>query len=175
MRFDERWIGADQLERLAQLARRTNGLPGEVVEIGTWQGLSAIPIAQAVSPSSLHVVDHWRGDNEGVQGIDPELVKRDNFGIFQANVREAHLRNVLVWHMEWREWAAKWTRPVRFAHIDATHTADEVSDQIAFLKPLTCSGGILAGDDYDWPPVAEGVHRHFQPESPNGKLWWVVL
>jgi hypothetical protein len=176
-RFDERWISAEQLTRTAELAGSTNHLVGDVIEIGVWQGLSAIPIAHAVAPSVLNAVDHWLGDNAGVQGIDPELVRRDNYGIFMGNVAEAGLTGqVVVWRMDWREFARRWRWPVRFVHIDATHTADEVADTIELLRPHMVAGGIFAGDDYDWPLVAEGVHRHFSvvQEGP-GRLWWVRL
>ena len=72
------------------------GLPGEVIEVGTWQGLSAIPIARAVAPATLHVVDHRLGDGEAAVGIDPSKTERDNYGIFLSNLREAHVTNVRV-------------------------------------------------------------------------------
>jgi len=74
-----------------------------------------------------------------------------------ANVREGTSGNVVVYNMGWREFAVDFRLPIRFLHIDATHTADEVSDNIAAILPLAVPGAIFAGDDLHWPEVAEGV------------------
>lgn len=182
MRFDEVWIGPQQLALLGALAQSTNHLNGGVIEIGSWQGLSTIPIANAVRPAVLHVVDHWQGDNpEAVAdgtGIRPELVARDNYGIFRANMDEATEGNYQVHKMDWREFAAGWDLPIRFLHLDATHTEPEVYDNIAALRPYAVPGAIFAGDDWDWPGVCAGVRRHFATDDicvQFNKLWWVVL
>ena len=172
MHYDERWMGDEQTAELGRLAGSTNHLEGAVVEIGTWQGLSAIPIARAVDPAPLHIVDHWQGDGAS---IPPDMVARDNYGIFMANVAESGVR-VVVHKMDWREWAAGWTDPIRFLHMDAAHTTVEVADNIAAVLPLMVAGGILAGDDWDWPDVEAGIRQHLpQPEVRFDKLWWVTL
>lgn len=171
-----------QLDVLAALAQSTGYLDGEAIEIGTWQGRSAIPIANAIRPKFLHVVDHWQGDDPAAvaagRGIRPELAARDNYGIFTANVAEATEGNVSVWKMGWREFAAQWEHPVRFLHLDATHTAQEVADNITALLPYAVPGAIFAGDDWDWPEVEAGVRQAFPNRPVNeqfNKLWWVVL
>lgn len=177
LRFDERWIGPAQLALTAQLARFTSGMPGAVIEVGTWQGLSAIPIARAVAPAPLHVVDHWQGDQDaGVYGIQQELVLRDNYGVFLANLADARVTNVVVHKMGWQEFAQDWAEPVRFLHIDASHTADEVDGNIAALLPYAAPGAVFCGDDYGFPQVSEGVHRHFPDcHSSESKLWWKII
>jgi hypothetical protein len=180
--FNEEWMGLDQINVLAALAQSTGYLDGAAIEIGTWQGRSAIPVANAIRPRVLHVVDHWLGDGpEAValgQAIKPELVARDNYGIFMANVAEGTQGNVKVWKMDWREFAAQWDAPIRFLHLDATHTTQEVADNIAALLPYAVPGTIFAGDDWDWPAVAAGVRQQFPDDQINtqfNKLWWVVL
>jgi hypothetical protein len=181
-RFDEIWIGPQQLNLLGALAQSTSELDGEVIEIGSWQGLSTIPIANAVRPAVLHVVDHWKGDNADAvaagTGIRPELVARDNYGIFRANMDEATEGNYQVHKMDWREFAAAWDQPIRFLHLDATHTEPEVFDNIAALLPYAVPGAVFAGDDWDWPGVCAGVRRHFSDAEicvQFNKMWWVVL
>lgn len=182
LRYDEEWMGLDQVNVLAALAQSTGYLDGTAIEIGTWQGRSAIPIANAIRPRVLHVVDHWLGDGpEAVaagQAIRPELVARDNYGIFRANVAEGTQGNVRVWKMDWREFAAQWGEPIRFLHLDATHTTQEVADNITALLPYAAHGTIFAGDDWDWPAVEAGVRRALPGRVINeqfNKLWWVVL
>jgi hypothetical protein len=180
--FDEQWMSPAQIAVLAGLAQSTSHLPGEVVEVGTWQGWSAVPLANAIVPAFLHVVDHWEGDGPesaaaGI-GINPELVKRDNYGIFQANIAEGTAGNVITWKMGWRKFAELWDKPIRFLHLDAAHTTQEVSDNLAALLPRAVPGAIFAGDDWDFPTVAAGVREQFTDDRINvqfNKLWWVVL
>jgi hypothetical protein len=190
MRFDERMIREDQVTAVARLAAETNSLPGDAIEVGVWQGRSAIPIANAVYPGILHAVDNWLGsedDPEAVaagvtlvqaSGVTPEQLARDNHGIFLQNLEEGTRGNVRVHGMNWREFAAQWEGPVRFLHIDATHTATEVADNIAAFLPYAVPGAVFAGDDYsdDFPGVIEGVHRHF-PHARRGPgvLWQVTI
>lgn len=184
MRFDECWISEDQLTALAFLAASTNNLHGEAIEIGAWQGRSAIPVANAVYPGILHAVDSWTGsdDPEAVaadQALSREFVSsRDNYGIFLGNIAEGTRGNICVHKMDWREFAHQWTGSVRFLHIDATHTAREVSDNIAAFLPFATAGAIFAGDDYSrkYPGVIEGVHQHF-PDVRTGPdaLWWATI
>jgi hypothetical protein len=171
VRFDETWIHPGQLAVTAALAASTAGLSGEVVEIGTWQGWSAIPIANAVAPSVLHVVDHWLGDEH----IAPELTARDNYSIFLDNMAEGTAGNYQVWKMDWREFAGQWDKPVRFLHLDAAHTADEVSDNLAAIIPHAVPGAIFCGDDFSWPSVQAGVARQFEEINATGSLWWVKI
>jgi Methyltransferase domain len=182
MHFDEYWIGPQQIAFTAILAASTHALPGEAVEIGAWQGLSTIALANAVIPSTLHVVDHWLGDEpEAVAdgtGIKPELVERDNYGIFLANMKEGTSGNFKVWKMGWREWAAQWDEPIRFLHLDATHTEKEVTDTLNALLPHAVPGTVFAGDDYNWPGVGAAVRKRFgvdEIRTYGDKLWWVTL
>jgi predicted O-methyltransferase YrrM len=170
--YDEHWMGDEQTAELARLAASTNHLEGEAVEIGTWQGLSAIPIARAIAPASLHVVDHWQGGPGS--GIPDYLVARDNYGIFMANVAEAGV-SVTVHKMDWREWIKTWDSPIRFLHLDAAHSTKEVADNIEAVLPFMVPGGILAGDDWDWPDVEAGIMAHL--DRPSHILWdklWAV-
>ena len=192
MLFHERWIGESQLSKTVELAASTNDLQGEVIEVGVHQGLSAIPIANAVYPGILHAVDCWDwqavlDNDERYNPLDhagslarihlqQETVSRDNYQIFQDNVSEGTHGNVSIWKMGWREFAEQWREPVRFLHIDAAHTADEVADNIGAFLPYAVEGAIFCGDDYLHPPVAEGVARKFSKvHAGPAALWWVRI
>ncbi len=175
MRYDDLWIGPEQLAQTALLVGSTNHLEGEAVEIGAWQGLSTIPIARAVAPSVLHVVDHWLGDPDIARV--PGIMDRDNYGIFLANMAEGTEGNFKVYKQSWQEWVKAWDKPIRFLHLDGAHTTEEVRDNLLAVLPFARTGTIFCGDDWDYPTVAEGVRQVF-PEGINlgaGKLWWVTI
>lgn len=178
MRFDEIWEGPEQLEQLAGLAASTFSVFGAAIEIGAWQGLTAVSIAKAIEPDVLHVVDHWLGGSSILNtDLGRELVKRDNYGIFLANMAEGTAGNFKVWKMDWHEFVQQWKRPIRFLHLDAGHETDEVRDNLLALVPHAVPGAIFAGDDWDWPTVREGVLQAFPGgvQTGAGKLWWVQL
>jgi hypothetical protein len=105
-------------------------------------------------------------------------VARDNFGIFLANMAEGTHGNFRVHKEDWRDWARSWRQPIRFLHLDGDHTVKEVQDCLEAVLPFAVPGAILAGDDWDWPTVREGVHNVFPPGRINtgaGKLWWAVI
>jgi predicted O-methyltransferase YrrM len=161
-----------QLDKLAELAASSCADGGEAIEIGTHQGLSAIPIANAIYPVMLHVVDHWKGSSD----FRPEMRERDNYSIFIDNVTDGTQGNIQVHKQDWHEFAGNCTAKISFLHLDAEHTKDEVADQIEAFLPYMASGSIMAGDDYDWPGVRDGIKMHFhrgQVDVLHNKLWWV--
>lgn len=182
LHFDELWIPPEQLGQTGALAQSQGYLPhGEYVEIGAWQGLSTVTLANAVHPATLHVVDHWLGDSQEAidagTAINPELLARDNYGIFLSNMEAGTRGNYEVHKANWRDWVKGWTQDIRFLHLDGDHTTKEVRDCLEAIVPFMVPQGIIAGDDWDWPTVKEGVHLVFPPERIQtgfGKLWWVV-
>jgi hypothetical protein len=175
--YDEEWISPSQLSMTASLAASTGHLQGEVIEVGVWQGRSAIPIAKAVAPALLHCVDHWLGDvpEAGDLGIEKEKLARDNYGQYLENLRDSGTENVLTWRMGWREFAKTWHKPIRFLHIDASHTTEEVADNIRALLPYAVPGGVFCGDDYTFPEVEAGVKQVFADPRGFERMWWVTI
>jgi predicted O-methyltransferase YrrM len=160
-----------QLDKLCDLALDSCS-SGSAIEIGVHQGLSAIPIARSIYPATLHAVDHWEGSTD----FRPEMLERDNYGIFLSNIAEGTKGNIQVHKQDWPDFAAEWTGHVGFLHLDAEHTRAEVYDQIKAFLPHMMPGSVMAGDDYNWPGVHEGVRSHFDYEQVHvmhNKLWWV--
>jgi len=171
--YDEIWTSPWQQDRLAELVSSTNHiLKAEVIEIGTWQGASAIPIANAIYPNLLHVVDHWLGSAD----IPKELSDRNNFGTFVQNIMEETQGNICIHQQDWTTFASDWVGAIRFLYLDAGHTTAEVTNQITAFKNHIVPGGILAGDDWNWTEVQLAVRRQFPLDKINtekDKLWWV--
>jgi predicted O-methyltransferase YrrM len=171
MRFDDVWMQPWQLGKLAELASRACSA-GAAIEIGTHQGLSAIPIANVIYPKMLHVVDHWEGSTD----FRSYMRDRDNYSIFVANATEGTRGNIEVHKQDWRDFARGWTSDIGFLHLDAEHSEEEVSAQIGQFLLQMAPGSVIAGDDYDWPGVRDGVAMHFKIVNTMGnKLWWVTF
>ena len=169
MRFDDVWMQPWQIGVLSDLAFRARNV-GSAIEIGTHQGLSAIPIANAIYPKTLHVVDHWEGSTD----FRDYMRIRDNYSIFTDNVAEGTQGNIEVHKQDWRDFAIEWTDQIGFLHLDAEHTEAEVLSQIGTFRPYMREGSILAGDDYNWTGVRAGVAVHFSKvRVMRDKLWWV--
>ena|ERR1700748_819917 len=171
MRFDDVWMQPWQTGILSDMARESCSV-GAVIEIGTHQGLSAIPIANSIYPVVLHVVDHWEGSTD----FRDYMRIRDNYSIFLDNVAEGTQGNIEVHKQDWREFAEHWIEPIGFLHLDAEHTEDEVTDQIGTFIGQMAKGSILAGDDWNWPGVRAGVEVYFDKvRVASNKLWWVTF
>jgi predicted O-methyltransferase YrrM len=171
MRFDDVWMQPWQTGMLADLAYESRSV-GATIEIGTHQGLSAIPIANAIYPNILHVVDHWEGSTD----FRDYMRIRDNYGIFKNNVVEGTQGNIIIHKQDWRDFALEWTDQIGFLHLDAEHTQDEVSSQIISFLQYMPEGSILAGDDYNWPGVRASVTAYFEKVNVmQNKLWYVTF
>jgi predicted O-methyltransferase YrrM len=173
MRFDDVWMQPWQTDLLAKMAYSVR-FKGEAIEIGTHQGLSAIPIANAIHPRILHVVDHWQGSTD----FRDYMRDRDNYRIFADNIAESTKWNVSIHKQDWHDFAEEWSKPIGFLHLDAEHTKDEVSSQIGTFLPYMARGSILVGDDYNWPGVHDGIAVHLDTSTISvvrNKLWWVTF
>ena len=168
--FHENWYFTEDCQALAELARTTNHLTGAVIEVGCWEGKSTIALANAVAPDFVQAVDTW----EGSPGeISADLAAgRDVYATFLDNIASATAGNVIAHRMGWREFFADWAAPIRLVHIDATHSYDEVRDNIASVQPFVVPGGVICGDDAHHPPVRRAVMDTLGNALLTGaKLW----
>jgi predicted O-methyltransferase YrrM len=169
-RFTEDWFSDESCAALADLARRTDGVAGDVVEVGSWEGRSTIALANACRPARVVAVDTWAGSPGEVSST--LAAGRDVFATFERNIRLCTAGNVDVQRRGWRDYFAGRTGPLRFVFIDAEHTYREVADNIAAVLPLLESGGIVCGDDVHHPPVQQAVLEAFPDAQRTASLWW---
>lgn len=167
--FTEDWFGPHSQQAVADLAWSTLSLPGDVVEVGCWEGRSTIAIANAIAPATVHAVDTWQGSPGE---ISADLAAgRDVYATFAANVAELTAGNVQPHRMGWREFFADRTDRIRFLHIDAEHTYVEVRDNILAALPLLVRGGVICGDDAHHPPVVKAVLETLGNARVTASLW----
>lgn len=169
MTFTEAWYHQSGLDALERAYLRTRRLAGIVVEVGCWEGRSTCFLANVAYPNTVHAVDTW----EGSPGeISADLAKeRDVYAQFTGNVAELTHGNVTPYRTGWREWFAAHVGPIRFLHIDATHTYDEVRANIEAALPHVVVGGIICGDDAHHEPVISAARDALGPVTIDASLW----
>lgn len=121
--------------------------PVVCVELGTWLGASAVPVARSVRRwgGTLTCVDTWAGDVYRAGDTQPPLMLMSCARNVVAAGVSANVRFVAAPTLEA---ARSWTQPIDYLYVDADHTYDAVlADLLAWL-PHVKPGGLIAGDDY---------------------------
>jgi predicted O-methyltransferase YrrM len=153
--------------------------PKVCVELGTWQGASAIPVARAIRRwgGTLTCVDTWGGSIDG----DPSNTQPWMLLSCVRNMKQAGVSgNVRLIPSTTADAALWWNEPIDYLYVDADHTYEGVKADLWAWVPHLKPGGILLGDDYGsriFPGVAEAwdeferVHElaftRYQSNPPN--------
>ncbi len=138
------WTSPGELCRLAEYASRANS----ICELGSYHGKSALTMALANPKATLTLIDNF--ENAGA-----ELILREN-------LRRVLKQTLVVKGTSAR--LAKWAERFDFCFIDAGHLVDDVTADIAYLRPLMNTGAVMAGHDWNKDMkdgVNQGVLHHF--------------
>ena len=122
--------------------------PKRCVEIGTYCGASAIPIAKSIRAwnGTLTCVDPW---------VDKAIMWECVENICANHVSDT----VLLFPTESVKAATTWQGPVvDFLYIDGDHSYEAVKADLNAWWPHLRPGALLCGDDYD-DPLSPGVAR----------------
>jgi predicted O-methyltransferase YrrM len=124
--------------------------PKVCVELGTWLGASAIPVARAIRRwgGTLTCVDTWAGDVHPTANphrpAAPWMLVSCARNILEAGVG-ANVRLIPCASFD----AATWfDRPIDYLYIDADHSYGGVHADLTAWTPFVTPGGLLVGDDY---------------------------
>lgn len=146
-----------------------NGIAGDVLEIGVYQGLSAITVA------------HMRGQGRRMTAIDMfETAPTGKAYGSGASYRQQFEQNMRAFHepLDFLDIvsgasgelkAADYPKTFSFCHVDGGHSPEETFADLDFASQILVPGGILALDDYfnpQYPGVCEGAIR-FWRERPG--------
>jgi hypothetical protein len=163
--FTERWIADVQLDALATLTRSVCDVDGVVAEVGCWEGLSAVAIANACAPRDLWCVDSWKGDEDDPRGwgVSPAMAaSRPVYDQFVVNMNHLTPGNYVAFVMKWQEFVANHLpERIAFLHLDAAHDVASVRDCLRALLPVAAPGGVFCGDDWQQASVQQGVREAF--------------
>ena len=144
-----------------------SNVPGDIVELGSWQGWTTCFLAQACKDSKngiVHAVDNFKG-NPGKEHL--YTVSREDLSDlranFAANISNMGLADYVRLHntdlaSAFPEIQASATS-VRMIFVDADHRYEEVCRHIGLYGDLLATGGIIALDDYsdNFPGVVKAV------------------
>ncbi|MCX6907748.1 MAG: class I SAM-dependent methyltransferase [Verrucomicrobia bacterium] len=112
-----------------------------IAEVGSWYGLGSTPVlARSVGPDGVLVcVDTWP---------HPRALPH-----FMANIARAGVADRIVPLRTWSQSASQMFLPGAFdlVFIDGGHSYDCVLADIRAWFPLVRVGGVLCGDDYNYP------------------------
>ncbi len=161
---------ADNLSDLIKAAEDTFHLDGDILEIGTWCGRSAIPLAYVAAEfgCKLHCYDIWPPVAYWEQlEINPVIMaqirgvyKRGGpLATFEKAIKEHKLQDVIIAHPI--SFTYHPDMKFRFAFIDGSHLYENVRLDIAEVTQCLVNSGTLIVDDmqHSYPGVQKAFHE----------------
>lgn len=147
-----------------------------VIELGSWAGRSTIYFGNKVGRGGkVFAIDTWRGTSDCTeQNTDPRLGYL--FQLFLSNMKGAGVDDVVVpFRMSTDEAAAALNITADLIYVDGDHSTEQVFLDIQNWLPHLNEGGVMCGDDWEWPTVREAVERAarlygFEIEA-SGNFW----
>jgi predicted O-methyltransferase YrrM len=119
--------------------------PKVCVELGTFQGASAIPVARSIQRwgGVLTCIDTWSNDLFQAGESSPWMLVTCARNMFAAGVTNVRLQPSTT-----VEAAKSWTEPIDYLYVDADHHYEAVLADLEAWLPHVKPGGLLLGDDY---------------------------
>ena len=152
------WFKQESRRNLAAFIARKN--PKVFIELGSWLGESSIQIAKWLSPEAvLYCVDTWEGSHEHKTQEQWQPYLPTLYHQFLSNVINAGLTGKITPIRSTTREAAKTfgLSAADVIFIDASHEYVDVLADCRDWWPILREGGIMGGDDYDWPNVKRAV------------------
>jgi predicted O-methyltransferase YrrM len=125
--------------------------PKVCVELGTWQGASAVPVARMIQRwgGTLTCVDTWSGQLNEDGGSLPDKAPVMLLSCARAMVEAGVSANVRLIPALTGDAAKVWSEPIDFLYVDADHSEEGVRADLEAWVPHVRLGGLIVGDDYD--------------------------
>ena len=150
------WLSHDEARLLHDLAARQQAY-GRCVELGAYQGRSAIAMASALSAGhTLLSVDTFAGSPEHQPGelhFKPETLTGDGsvstLHLFRQHVAAAGLSDRSeAWSMPTTEAARRFEGPVSLLFVDSDHSYHSVSSDVAAWRPHLVAQAVIVLHDF---------------------------
>lgn len=170
------------------LCRLPDG-PCKAAEVGVWRGGTASRVLDMHKHVHLFMIDAWvspdPGSSFGQSGAEQAALPQASYDAVYRRcmhrIRKHKGRYTVLRGMS--EDMAKEVAPssLDVVFIDADHSYDGVSSDIAAWMDRVSSGGWIGGHDYKhprYPGVARAVHEVFPEDivtAGGDRTWWVRL
>lgn len=169
--------------------------PTNVIEVGTWKGMSAMRLYRAMEAIKLPVAgkdwtlwccDTWLGGIEHMEGEAFGGLFRTEHGYpqlyrqFLSNMQHAgcldHLRTVPNTSANCARWLRRRGVSAELIYVDASHESPDVGNDLEELWPALAPRGVMFGDDWPHPPVSGDVRafagrRGLRVDVVDGNYW----
>jgi predicted O-methyltransferase YrrM len=122
--------------------------PARVLEIGSWEGRSAIFFLNYMPQAHLTCIDTWQGGAEHsnkAQVMDTERLFDANLAEFSPRLEKIKARSADALPL-----LGIAGRRFDVVYVDGSHQAADVFSDAALSWPLLARGGIMIFDDYEW-------------------------
>ena len=134
---------------------RTRAL--RVLEIGSWEGRSALFFLNYLPRARLTCIDTFEGGKEHQVGADPKGFLRQVEQRFDANTKAftRRIEKIKARSADALAQLGLGRRRFDLAYIDGSHLAIDVYSDAALTWPLMARGGLVIFDDYLWKEMPE--------------------
>lgn len=152
------------------------------VEVGSFMGQSTAALASYISTSNKSIkvdavdifdISDFSDTNhaEVVEAFGGNLYNTFCENMYKAGVSK-YVNAIQSTSLE----AAKLydDRSISYLMIDASHTYEDVVDDIEAWFPKVQIGGIILGDDYDWPSVKKAADDTLLKVNSIASTWYTV-
>ena len=139
-------ISSDRVAVLASEAARCARLPGDMAELGVYQGGSALKMIQAAPGKKLHLFDTWEGIPE--DDIHPKGHKKGEFAADLETVKKTLREHEVLYHQGRFPATAEGLEDLRFClvHLDGD-LYESTRSGLAWFWPRMVPGGAIVLDD----------------------------
>lgn len=148
------WLSVHEGAFLSQAAECQHALPGDVVEIGSYEGKSTIFLAE----KSIHVtaIDPHKGNVSGGM-LSP------TYGNYKKNITRAGVSDKITTLVTTSKKAATaWHSPIKLLFIDGLHDESHANEDYLLWSTFVTQGGIVAMHDAfcGWPGATSVAMKH---------------
>lgn len=151
----EGWLWKEEGKILFELAQKNKDL-GAIVELGSYQGKSAIYLSQGskiIGGGKIFAIDNFIGDK--YMGVR----KSSYYDKFISNIKKYSLEDfVEPIKGDFSEIAKGWNKPIRLLFIDGAHGYEDAKRDFENWEPKVAERGIIVFHDaLTWPGVSKFI------------------
>jgi predicted O-methyltransferase YrrM len=128
-----------------------------VLEIGSWEGRSALFFLNFFPRAKLTCIDTFEGGKEHQVGDDPARTLREVEQRFDANTADfaSRIEKIKARSSDALIGLGMDGRRFDLAYIDGSHVSADVYSDAALTWPLIARGGLVIFDDYQWAEMPD--------------------